>query len=225
MCVWRKIDKKHATYFVTFAWTRWLHLIIMTNAYDRVYTWFDDLKSKTLCCGVCIYAKPCTCLNSILDYTIERDEIWRKTNLPQSPRGGRLCGEIKMCQYLTNGQFSKITPLFGVGGFGSCQSFGVAGGWVAMACAKRIGEKLFRMPWRETIRDKNQSAMLRNKTLLVDIDHFKRFENVFHFPTTFRDFHLLNSFFVNKNQRRKCCGLVSCAKFFVHFNNRWIESS
>jgi len=34
----------------------------MANAYDRVYTWFDDLKSKTLCCGVCVYAKPCTAL-------------------------------------------------------------------------------------------------------------------------------------------------------------------
>ena len=75
MSVRRKIDEKHAMYFVTFASARWLHLIKMANAYDRVYTWFDDLKSKTLCCGVCVYAKPRTCLNWISDFTIERAEI------------------------------------------------------------------------------------------------------------------------------------------------------
>jgi len=41
--------KQGGIYFITFTCFRWKPLIELTNTYDAVYKWFDDLRAKKAC--------------------------------------------------------------------------------------------------------------------------------------------------------------------------------
>jgi len=42
----KAITEKEAVYFITFTCTNWLPLFKICNAYDAVYTWFNNLKEQ-----------------------------------------------------------------------------------------------------------------------------------------------------------------------------------
>ena len=46
MTVFRQLTEKNGIFFTTFTCARSLQLFEQAQAYDRVYKWFDDLKSK-----------------------------------------------------------------------------------------------------------------------------------------------------------------------------------
>jgi putative transposase len=46
MSVRRAITEKEGIYFITFTCKKWLPLFELTNSYDAVYKWFENLKPK-----------------------------------------------------------------------------------------------------------------------------------------------------------------------------------